>query len=244
LKSMAENKKIHTKLFRIISACKKTLLTVLVLAVAAFSFLPVNAYAAGTDKVTIFIKVNKEVVKTPDLYEHLTLTLKTADNEAGTGAVLVLESKMNTIGTGAIPIGEFDAGKRVYIFFDITLDGASTPNTYQGSEVKTSYSFSTQSGKKLVYFHIKYQTGDAFENMINLNPGDHKFGKVCLDIGNATEATTNKPETTTKHHIPKTNDPAPLNLLIGLSVTFTVLLGLQIVFLKKSKNKGKTETNE
>ena len=27
--------------------------------------------------------------------------------------------------------------------------------------------------------------------------------------GNATEATTNKPETTTKHHIPKTNDPAP-----------------------------------
>ena len=242
MKSMSENKKANTMIFRLIGAYKKALLIGLVL-VLALSIFPMKAYATGSDKVTISIKVNKEVVKMPDLYQHLSLTLKTADNAAGTGAVLVLESKMDILGNTPIPIGQFAFGKRIYVFFDITLDGASTPNDYQGSQVRTSYSFFTQSGKKLQYFNIKYRSGNVFQDMINLNPGDKKTGVIWLDIGNATAATTNKTETTT-HHIPKTNDPAPINLLIALSATFTALLVLQFVFLKKSKKKVKAETNE
>lgn len=220
---------------------KKALVAGVVLMIVFSSLLPIPAYAADSNKVEISIKIQREVLVSPDLYEHLTLTLKAGKNKDGSDAAVVLREKMNLLGPDRIPLVQINIGDILYIFFDITLDGAETPNAYQGSKVANSYVFYSRSEKELTVFEILSKEGNVFDEMKNLNPGDKFTGVVCLDPGALVKETTTGSQTTTKGgSLPNTNDTSPILLLTSLSITFTVLLAIQLIILKKFKDKEKT----
>ena len=130
-------------------ACRKALLTLFICVLLIPQLFPVPTKAIGSNEVEISVRINRTVVTLPDLYEHLLLTLKAGYNADGSGAVLVLQKKMNLLGTAPIPLMICDIGDVVYVFFDITLDGPETTNEYQKSKVANSYDFFSGSEKKL-----------------------------------------------------------------------------------------------
>jgi len=262
------NNRINKALISCFAAAKKAAMTGLVMIIAIFSLLPLTASAAA-DKLEISIKVYREIVQMPDLYERLTLKLQSAYNAQGTGAVTVLETKMNLLGTDAIPLGEYDLGKDIWFFFEIKFDGPESTNEYMRSRVVTSYEFFSKSEQKLTVFKIMGRQGDAFEDMVNLNPGDIKTGVVHIDplsvkptepttqpTTQPTAETTTKTATettktaslttaqTTTGQLPITDDQTPVKPLIYLSVGLALLLGLQFIILIISKHKDKASKTE
>lgn len=177
-------------------ACRKVLLTLFICVLLIPQLFPIPTKAIGSNEVEISIRINRTVVTMPDLYEHLLLTLKAGFNADGSGAVLVLQKKMNLLGTAPIPLMICDIGDVVYVFFDITLDGPETTNEYQKSKVANSYDFFSGSEKKLTEFKIVSKSGNVFGEMKNLNPGDKLTGVVCLNT-KIIEETTGATSTTT-----------------------------------------------
>lgn len=229
-----DNNKIKSALISCFVAGKKAMAAGLSLLFAVFVLLPVTVRAVETNMVEILVQVNREVVKTPDLYKHLTLNMKTADNPEGRGAVEVLNTKMDLLGSEPISIGSFP-GPNLYIFFTVTFDGPESTNEYQGATVSTSYEFFSKSQLKLNKFKIITQEGNVFEDMINLNPGDVFEGVAHIDPLSFTLSTDIV--------VPPTNDPTPVRLLLILSGGLTALLGIQLVIYVRSKRKDKSAEN-
>jgi hypothetical protein len=203
----------------------------------AFSALPLTVQAAEPNMVEILVKVNREVVRLPDLYNHLTLNLRTADNKEGVDAVEVLNIKMDQLGDEPISIGEY-SGPDLYVLYTITLDGPETGNEYERSSVLTSYEVFSKSDKKLSVFKILDHEGDAFDDMINLNPGDPKEGFLYIDplsftLSSEIEQTTNS--------LPQTDDPTPIKPLIYVSAGLAALLCVQVVIYVRTKRKDKAD---
>lgn len=241
------NNRIKNALIACLTARKKTLVQALTVAFAvaiavplvAFSAQPLTAKAVGPNMVEILVKVNREVVKTPNLYEHLTLTLSTAENPAGLGAVEVLNKKMSLLGNEPISIGKY-SGPDLYIFFKVTFDGPESTNEYQGARVLTSYEFFSQSARKLNAFKILSKYGDVFKDMTNLNPGDVKEGVVHIDPLSFTLIEGAVDEQTTGQ-LPVTDDPTPIKPLIYISAGLAVFLLVQIAVYVKTKRKDKAD---
>ena len=214
--NIMNNNKIKKALISCIAACKKAphkravvaVAMVMAIAIYVFSLLPLTVRAAGADQVELLVKVNREVVRLPDLYEHLTLTLETAYNAQGVGAVEVLNTRMNQLSRDPISLGEYDLGRDIWVFFKIVFDGHETGNEYQGSKVNTSYDFISKSNMKLNVFKILGKKGNVFENMTNLNPGDVKEGVVHIDpmTLKPTEYTTGENPTTSTPTKPTTEE--------------------------------------
>ncbi|HZK39705.1 MAG TPA: hypothetical protein VFD23_06095 [Clostridia bacterium] len=222
-------------------ACKKGLALVMAVVMAvtlvAVSVLPLTAQAVQPNMVEVLIKVNREVVKLPDLYERLTLNLRTTDNAEGLAAVEVLNIRMDQLGDDPISIGSY-SGPDLYVFFTITFDGPESGNEYQGSKVLTSYEFFTKSDKKLNVFKILEIEGNAFEDMTNLNPGDPKTGRIYIDplsfaLSTETEESID--------NLPQTDDPTPVKLLIYLSAGLGAFLCVQVIVYVKRKRKDKMD---
>ena len=228
--------RIFTTLIFCFTGSKRALAAGLALVIVIFAFLPLTARGAEPNMVEILVKVNRKVMRTPDLYEHLTLKLKTSEDPEGLDAVEVLNIKMNMLGNEPISIGKY-SGPNLYVFFTVTFDGPESTNAYQGAGVSTSYEFFSRSKIKLSIFKILSEKGKVFENMINLNPGDVFEGVAHID------PLSFKPIETTTNPLPQTDDPTPVRPLIFLSVSLAALLGLQIVIYIKTKRKEKNTVN-
>ncbi len=244
LTMMKNNKKKNTLISRIAGGkkvCKKGLALFMAVAVVAtlfaFSALPLTVQAAEPNMVEVLVQVNREVVVLPDLYSHLTLNLRTADNAEAVGAVEVLNIKMDQLGDDPISIGQY-SGPNLFIFYLVTFDGPESGNEYQAASVLTSFNFFSKSDKKLNAFKILYYEGDAFKDMTNLNPGDEKKGLLYIDpLSFALSAETEE----STGDLPQTDDPTPVKLLIYLSVGLGAFLGVQVIVYVKTKRKDKTD---
>jgi len=92
----------------------------------------------------------------------------------------------------------------------------------------------------LVSLPITDIQGTGWDYAVNVYP---KLELKHSDPGTTAPTTTHNGETTTDHDIPKTNDPSPVWLLAGLGITLTALLGLQLIFLKKTKKKANNDSD-
>jgi len=91
----------------------------------------------------------------------------------------------------------------------------------------------------LVSVPITNIDGTGWDYIVNVYP---KLEIKHSDPGTTAPTTENR-ETTTDHDIPKTNDTSPVWLLAGLGITLTALLGLQLIFLKKTKKKNNNNSD-
>jgi len=237
LRSETKNR-IEKTLISCFLKSKRVIAAGLVFVIVVFALLPLTAQAAEPNMMEILIKVNRKVTKAPDLYNHLTLNLRTADNSEGIGAAEVLNVKMNLLGSEPVSIGKY-SGPNLYVFFTVTFDGPESTNAYQGTAVSTSYEFFSRSEKKLNPFKILSKSGNVFENMSNLNPGDVFEGVAHIDPLSFTLSTE-----ITKPPLPPTDDPTPIRPLIYLSAGLAALLGVQVFIYLRTKRKERTAENK
>lgn len=205
--------------------------------------LPAHANPENWDgMIDVYMKVNRKVHRLPDLYERLTITVKTSEVDDKSNAVEVLSTRMNLLDNKAIPIGKVRDGGILYAYFEIVFDGPEATNDYQNSMISTSYDFYSGSPVPLTIFKIMSWDGDAFGNMTNLNPGDVFEGKVEIDPGTERDPQTTVPEeTTTGGGLPPTSDETPLGPVAVISAILGTLLVVQIVLFARSKRNGKTQ---
>lgn len=140
---------------------------------------------AVKNPTTVYMRLDKNVLRGPNLYEQLYMQVKVSENQDDENRVTVIDSFMDDI-NDAVPLGHFLPGESVYVHFYINFD-INAGNEYQNSRVSTSCEFLIQSEQKLNNFSISDKTGKVFENMVNLNPGDEFSGVICLDIGTVAE---------------------------------------------------------
>jgi hypothetical protein len=205
--------------------------------------LPARANPENWDgMIDVYMKVNRKVHRLPDLYERLTLTVKTSEVDDKNSAEEVLRIRMNLLDNKAVPIGKVRDGGVLYAYFEIVFDGPEATNDYQNSMISTSYDFYSGSPVPLTIFKIMSWDGEAFGNMTNLNPGDVFEGKVEIDPGTERDPQTTVPEeTTTGGGLPPTSDETPLGPVAVISAILGTLLVVQIVLFARSKRNGKTQ---